>query len=114
MAEKFSNQMNSEESSLGFYVTENTYTGKHGLSLRINGLEEGFNSNAEARGVVVHGAPYVNADRVNSGYMGRSQGCPALPVNEYAKVINIIKDGSVLFVYHPSAAYLQSSSILNS
>jgi hypothetical protein len=114
MAEKFSNQMNSEESSLGFYVTETTYTGKHGLSLRINGLEEGFNSNAEARGVVVHGAPYVNADRVNSGYMGRSQGCPALPENEYAKVINIIKDGSVLFVYHPSAEYLQSSSILNS
>ena len=113
-AGKFSNQMNSEESSLGFYVTENTYTGKHGLSLRINGLEEGFNSNAEARGVVVHGAPYVNAGRVNSGYMGRSQGCPALPVNEYAKVINIIKDGSVLFVYHPSADYLQSSPILNS
>jgi hypothetical protein len=84
------------------------------LSLRINGLEEGFNSNAEARGVVVHGASYVNADRVNSGYMGRSQGCPALPVNEYAKVINIIKDGSVLFVYHPSATYLQSSPILNS
>jgi len=114
MAEKFSKQINSEESSLGFYVTENTYTGKHGLSLRINGLEEGFNSNAEARGVVVHGAPYVNAGRVNSGYMGRSQGCPALPVNEYAKVINIIKDGSVLFVYHPSADYLQSSPILNS
>jgi hypothetical protein len=113
MANNFSNTMSSEKSSLGFYVTKSTYHGKHGLSLRVGGLENGFNDNAEARGIVVHGAAYVNAGRVNSAYMGRSQGCPALPENEYAQVINIIKDGSVLFVYSPSEEYLQSSSLLN-
>lgn len=113
MAKSFSNDLNSNKSSLGFYLTESTYRGKHGLSLRINGLENGFNDNAEARGVVVHGAPYVNARRVNSDYMGRSQGCPALPENEYAQVINTIKDGSVIFVYNPDSNYLQSSALLN-
>jgi hypothetical protein len=113
MAKSFSNDLNSNKSSLGFYVTKSTYSGKHGLSLRISGLEHGFNDNAEARGVVVHGAPYVNPGRVNSEYMGRSQGCPALPENEYAQVINIIKDGSVLFVFNPDSNYLQSSSLLN-
>lgn len=113
MAEHFSNAANSNETSLGFYVTKATYSGKHGLSLRISGLENGFNSNAEARGVVVHGASYVNAARANSAYMGRSQGCPALPENEYAQVINIIKGGSVLFIYHPTEEYLQSSTLLN-
>jgi hypothetical protein len=114
MAEHFSNKMNSEASSLGFYITSSTYRGKHGLSLRISGQEEGFNDNAEARGVVVHGAPYVTPARVNSGYMGRSQGCPALPENEYAQVINIIKGGSVMFLYFPSDDYLQHSGLINS
>lgn len=113
VAKSFSNDLNSNKSSLGFYLTEATYKGKHGLSLRINGLENGFNNNAEARGVVVHGAQYVNAGRVNSEYMGRSQGCPALPENEYAQVINTIKDGSVMFVYNPDSNYLQSSTLLN-
>ena len=113
IAKNFSNDFNSNESSLGFYVTKSTYHGKHGLSLRISGLEPGFNDNAEARGVVVHGAPYVNAGRAQSDYMGRSQGCPALPENEYAQVIDIIKDGSVLFVYNPDSDYLQSSTLLN-
>jgi hypothetical protein len=113
MAKSFSNSFNSNKSSLGFYLTKSTYRGKHGLSLRIDGLENGFNDNAEARGVVVHGAPYVNAGRVNSDYMGRSQGCPALPENEYAEVIDIIKDGSVLFVYGADSNYVQSSSLLN-
>jgi hypothetical protein len=113
MAKSFSNAFNSNKSSLGFYVTKSTYNGKHGLSLRIKGLEYGFNDNAEARGVVVHGASYVNAGRVRSEYMGRSQGCPALPQNEYAQVINIIKEGSVMFIYNPSEGYLQSSTLLN-
>ncbi len=112
-AERFSNKINSEQSSLGFYVTTATYTGKHGLSLRLSGKDQGFNDNAEERGVVMHGAAYVNSGRVNSGYMGRSQGCPALPEAEYAKVINIIKGGSVLFIYHPSTDYLQESQVLN-
>lgn len=113
MAKSFSNNFNSNKSSLGFYLTKSTYNGKHGLSLRLDGLEHGFNDNAEARGIVVHGASYVNAGRVHSSYMGRSQGCPALPENEYAQIINIIKDGSVLFVYNPSEKYLHSSTLLN-
>ena len=113
MATKFSNTPNSEQSSLGFYITDATYTGKHGLSLRLDGQEEGFNSNALARGIVVHGAAYVNAGRVNSDFMGRSQGCPALPEAEYAKAINYIKGGSVMFLYSPQAAYLQQSPLLN-
>jgi len=112
-AEKFSNTINSEQSSLGFYITDATYTGKHGLSLRLQGQEEGFNSNAMARGIVVHGAAYVNAGRVNSAFMGRSQGCPALPEAEYAQAINYIKDGSVMFIYHPMQEYVQQSPILN-
>lgn len=113
VAEKFSNKINSEQSSLGFYVTTETYTGKHGLSMRLAGQEKGFNDNAEARGIVVHGAAYVNANRVNSPFMGRSQGCPALPEAEYAKVINIIKGGSVMFIYSPSDNYLQESQLTN-
>jgi hypothetical protein len=112
-AAKFSNAFNSEASSLGFYVTKTTYNGKHGKSLRISGMEEGFNNNAEARGVVVHGADYVTPARVNSAYMGRSQGCPALPQNEYAQVIDIIKDGSVMFIYSPAPDYLLESTVLN-
>lgn len=112
MATSFSNAFNSEASSLGFYVTKSTYLGKHGLSLRMSGKEAGFNDNAEARGVVVHGAAYVNSGRVNTAYMGRSQGCPALPENEYAAVINIIKEGSVMFLYAPSTNYLQNSELI--
>jgi hypothetical protein len=113
-AVRFSNRPQSEASSLGFYVTKNTYRGKHGLSLRLKGLEDGFNDNAESRAIVVHGANYVNSSRVNSAYMGRSQGCPALPEAQAPKVIKLIKGGSALFVYNPSQKYLNSSRILNS
>jgi len=112
MATRFSNAVGSEASSLGFYVTKGTYVGKHGLSLRISGKEDGFNDNAEARAVVVHGADYVNPGRVNSAYMGRSQGCPALPMSEYAAVINIIKGGSVMFLYAPKDNYLKNSQLI--
>ncbi len=113
MAEKFSNIPESEQSSLGFYVTKETYTGKHGLSLKLSGLEEGFNDNAERRAIVVHGADYVNAGRVNSDYMGRSQGCPAVPVAQAPKIIDMIKGGSALFVYSPSEKYHNKSPVLN-
>jgi hypothetical protein len=113
-AERFSNIPNSEKSSLGFYVTKNTYSGKHGLSLKLAGLENGFNDNAESRAIVVHGAEYVNEGRVRSAYMGRSQGCPALPESVAPKVINMIKGGSAIFVYHPDQKYLSKSRILNS
>lgn len=113
-AVRFSNRPESEESSLGFYVTKETYRGKHGLSLKLAGLEDGFNDNAESRAIVVHGANYVNPARVNFAYMGRSQGCPALPQSVAPKVINLIKGGSALFVYNPNERYLNESKILNS
>lgn len=113
MARSFSNTPESEKSSLGFYITKQTYTGKHGLSLKLSGLEYGFNNNAERRAIVVHGAEYVNAGRVNSDYMGRSQGCPALPENKASEVINLIKGGSALFVYHPTESYLNGSKLIN-
>lgn len=113
MANNFSNTIGSEKSSLGFYITKETYTGKNGFSLKMAGLDRGFNDNAEARAIVVHGADYVNAGRVSSAYMGRSQGCPALPREDYIKVIDLIKDGSALFVYSGDASYSASSTLLN-
>lgn len=114
MANNFSNVIGSEKSSLGFYKTKGTYTGKNGFSLRMEGLDKGFNDNAEARAIVVHGADYVNAGRINAAYMGRSQGCPALPRTDYIKVIDLIKDGSVLFIYSQNENYLNSSELLSS
>ena len=83
MPTNFSNDDNSEMSSLGFYLTKDTYVGKHGYSLKIEGLEPGFNDHAEERSIVMHGARYVNAARAQGNYMGRSQGCPGLPVSDY-------------------------------
>ena len=114
VATDFSNDMGSEKSSLGFYVTKEIYRGKHGMSLKIEGLEQGFNDNAENRSIVVHGANYVNAGRVQSNFMGRSQGCPALPTTDYKKIINEIKNGSALFIYSQNANYLNNSQVLNS
>lgn len=114
-AERFSNRMESLQSSLGFYITKGTYHGKHGLSLRLSGQEEGFNSNAEDRAVVVHGAQYIGSNRADAAYMGRSFGCPAVPQAESAKVINMIKDGTAMFIYHPTANnYLKNSKLLRS
>ena len=113
-AEKFSNNQDSHESSLGFYVTENTYVGGHGLSLRLNGLDVGFNDNALERSIVVHGSAYVGDSRKNNGsFMGRSYGCPAVPQKQVKKLINSIKNGSCLFIYHPTKNYIANSTILN-
>jgi hypothetical protein len=112
-AERFSNTHESLQSSLGFYVTKGTYFGKHGLSLRLAGLEKGFNDNAESRAVVVHGANYIGDHRLGAPYMGRSFGCPAVPQAVSAKVINLIKDGTTLFIYHPTQKYLHGSTLLN-
>ena len=112
-ARKFSNKVKSLASSLGFFVTRNIYVGKHGLSLRLDGLEPGFNDNAKKRAVVIHGADYIGAEQINSQFMGRSFGCPAVPKAEAPKIINLIKDGTCLFIYHPSASYLHGSKILN-
>ena len=113
-AERFSNQPESLQSSLGFYITHRTYTGNNGLSLRLEGLEPGYNSKAMERTIVIHGADYVDGARARAGYfMGRSWGCPAVPRKEAGKIINTIKNGTLLFIYHPGGDYLQKSKILN-
>lgn len=114
MAERFSNAPQSLQSSLGFYVTKAVYYGKHGRSLKLGGLERGFNDNAEARAVVVHGAAYIGDGRVGAPYMGRSFGCPAVPQEHINKVIDLIEGGSALFIYSPNQSYLNSSRIINS
>jgi hypothetical protein len=112
-AERFSNRVNSQESSLGFYKTLYTYNGSRGYSLKLQGLEQGFNSNANKRGVVVHGSKYINEERAKEGKVERSEGCPAVPRQDINSVISKIKDGSILFIYHPSEDYLEHSNLLN-
>lgn len=112
-ARRFSNKPKSLSSSLGFFITRNIYFGKHGLSLKLDGLEPGFNDNAGKRAVVIHGASYIGENHMTSQYMGRSYGCPAVPKAEAPKIIELIKDGTCLFIYHPSASYLHGSKILN-
>ena len=113
-ARVFSNKLNSHMSSIGFYITKKTFTGGNGYSLRLDGLERGFNDNAMKRALVIHGADYANESVINSkGYLGRSYGCPALPREISKQVIEKIKDGNIIFAYYPDENYLKQSSILN-
>lgn len=113
-ARTFSNSPESHKSSLGFFVTRKTYYGDHGLALKISGIENGINDKADARNIVIHGSRYVGKHFLNSNkFNGRSFGCPAVPVKDTPKVIHTIKDGSCLFIYHPTAKYLTKSTILN-
>jgi len=113
-AKKFSNRPESRQSSLGFYRTKKTYYGGHGLALTLSGLEPGFNDKAERRKIVLHGSLYIGDNYRRWGkYMGRSFGCPAVPMKQSKTLINTIKDGSCLFIYHPSKNYLSGSKILN-
>jgi len=112
-AKKFSNKMQSNESSLGFYVTGDTYDGEHGYSLHLNGVEKGINDNAYRRAIVMHSADYVNEDYIKQkGYSGRSLGCPAIPEKVYKPIINEIKEGTCLFLYSPNKYYLSHSVFL--
>ncbi len=102
----FSNEPNSFKSSLGFYLTSHTYYGKHGLSLKLNGLDKNFNTNANARAVVLHGADYVSESFIKQyGRLGRSLGCPALPVEVTTTIIQQIKNNSCLYIYAPDKTY---------
>lgn len=99
LATHFSDANDSNESSLGFYVTAEVYNGKHGRSLRLDGMDEGYNSNARKRSIVVHGAPYVSQSTINElGRLGRSQGCPAVPAELADLVINTIEGKTVIFI----------------
>ncbi len=113
-ARSFSNKPESHKSSLGFYVTRNSYYGDHGLALKIDGLENGINDKADARNIVIHGSDYVGANYLRGrSYNGRSFGCPAIPKKDTQKLIHTIKGGSCLFIYHPTTHYLAKSTILN-
>lgn len=112
-ARQFSNKPGSHMSSIGFYVTGETYFGEHGYALRLDGLERGFNDNARRRAIVIHSSDYVNSDFISrQGYLGRSFGCPALPRKISKSVISTIKEGSCLFIYAPQKDYLQKSKLL--
>lgn len=113
-AKAFSNKANSYKSSLGFYATGELYTGKHGKSMRLDGLEAGINDNARARAVVMHAADYVSETIAkHNSRLGRSLGCPALPNNLNKEIINLINGKSCLFIYHPSQKYHSTSKLLS-
>jgi hypothetical protein len=109
-AEQFSNRPESHQSSLGFFKTGETYQGKHGYSLRLDGLEKGINDLARRRAIVLHGADYAKEEFLKSaGRLGRSLGCPAVPTELAPSIIQLIKNGTLLFVYGRDPDYLKTS-----
>jgi hypothetical protein len=113
-ASQFSNKPESNKSSLGFYETQGTYIGGNGYSLKLQGLEKGINDNANKRAIVIHGADYVDESFIRSqGFIGRSWGCPALPERLHKAIIDVIKNGTCLFIFSPDNNYLSHSKILN-
>lgn len=114
-AKSFSNSLSSLKSSPGFYVTGETYLGDNGYSLRLDGLEKNINDNARARSIVMHGAPYVDQSSIEElGFLGRSWGCPAVPLSLHKAIINTIKEGTCLFIYSTDKNYQRRSAVLNS
>lgn len=112
---KFSNDPGSHKSSLGLFVTEGTYVGRNGYSLRLTGLEPGFNHLAFQRAIVMHGARYVSETIIQAmGRLGRSFGCPALRPAVAQQVIDRIKGGSFVFAYYPNEQWLRTSRFLGS
>jgi len=113
-ASKFSNVNSSYQSSLGFYRALGTYQGKHGLSLRLQGLEKNINDQAFDRAIVMHGADYVSESFIRqTGRLGRSLGCPAVSQAEHQQLIKLLHNGAGLFLYYPDAHYLSKSKILH-
>lgn len=113
MAESFSNTPHSNQSSLGMFVTGETYVGSKGYSLRIDGKEEHVNNHARSRAVVIHAADYVSRSWIERhGRLGRSRGCPALPPELSRSIIDTIKDKTAIFTFYPDAHYLASSRYL--
>jgi hypothetical protein len=114
LAAMFSNQPETHRSSVGLFVTGEAYTGKNGYSLRLDGLEPGFNDNARARAIVVHGAPYVNETFANAhGRLGRSWGCPAVSDAVARSLIDHIKGGGLVFAYYPDQDWLKTSKFVS-
>lgn len=114
MATTFSDQAQTHASSIGLYLTGQTYDGKHGNSLKLIGLDQGFNDQALSRNIVVHGATYVSdAVAKATNRVGNSWGCPAVPTNMAQPIINTIKDGTLVFAYYPDQTWLKESKYLN-
>jgi len=114
-ARDFSNREASYKTSLGFFITRNTYNGGNGYSLKLQGCEKGINDKALERAIVMHGAAYANESYAKQkGYLGRSYGCPAVPEKINKEIIDAIKNGSCMFLYHPTKKYSTASKILNS
>jgi len=114
LATHFSDRMNSHQSSLGMFVTGDTYVGSNGYSLRLDGLEPGFNARARERAIVMHGASYVDPRlAATQGRIGRSWGCPALREAVARQVIDTIRGGGVIFSYYPDSNWLKTSRYLN-
>jgi hypothetical protein len=113
-ANSFSNSNSSFKSSLGFYVTGETYNGKHGMSLKLDGIEKGINDNARERGVVMHAANYVSNTFIKCNKrLGRSLGCPAIPEESLKAIVNTIKNKTCLFIYHPSRSLKTISALFS-
>ena len=114
MAQRFSDDENSHESSLGLFVTRDTYVGHNGYSLRLDGLEPGFNDHAMARAIVMHGASYVSEQVARTqGRLGRSWGCPALREAVAHRIIDTVRGGGVIFAYYPDQKWLKTSQFFN-
>jgi len=113
-ATTFSNKYGSHKSSLGFFRTCNSYYGIRGYSLKLEGLEKGINDNARQRGIIIHGANYVDERIANgNGVIGRSHGCPAVSKKLSKEIINLLKGGSLLFIYADDELYKEKSLIDN-
>lgn len=111
-AGSFSNSPSSYQSSLGFYLTGETYTGKHGLSLCLDGVEPGINDKARERSIVIHGADYVSRDFISRyGRLGRSYGCPSIPMKDHEKIIKMLSGRSCIYIHFPDNKYYNSSGM---
>jgi hypothetical protein len=113
LATQFSNKPDSHQTSLGLFVTDDTYVGRNGYSLRLDGLDKGLNDRARDRAIVMHGAPYVSPAFVKAnGRLGRSHGCPAVSDGVARELINRVKGGGLVFAYYPDAQFLKTSKYL--
>lgn len=114
LTNKFSNVSNSKAGSLGVFKTGESYRGREGLSMRLAGLEEGFNEHAERRFIVMHGGWYMDEKFIKRyGRPGRSWGCPAVSLHQKNDIINTIKEGSLMVIYYPSDKWFENSKFLN-
>jgi hypothetical protein len=113
-ASHFSNSPDSHQSSLGFFITGGTYIGSHGISLILDGVEPGINDNARERAIVMHGADYVSRDFIHDyGRLGRSFGCPSIPLEDHVKIINLLSGGSCIYIHYPDHNYETESHMFD-